>query len=274
MATPDRPLPTPGNTAALVSIAVPVYNTARFLPEALDSLLAQDHVAWEGLLWDDGSTDGSGEIAADYAHRDSRFRVLGNGRNNGIGIALASALQDARGSHVAVLDGDDQLEPDALSSMLAFMQERPQLAMAYSQHLEIDEHGNMLGLGSRSLIPYSSYRLLLEFMTYHLRLIRIDAYRAVGGFDPEMGVSTDYDLCLRLSERFEIAQLPRPLYRYRVRRDSVSQGNRLQQVRSSFAAAQRAMQRRGMEKSHALSLGLRARHVLRRKDAAPLGEGA
>ena len=169
--------------------------------------------------------------------------------------------------------------------MLAFMQERPQLAMAYSQHVEIDEHGNMLGLAADP-IPYSPYRLLLEFMTYQLRLIRIDAYRAVSGFDPEMGVSTDYDLCLRLSERFEIAQLPRPLYRYRVRRDSVSQRNRLQQVRTSFAAAQRALQRRGMERSHALSLGVRARHVLRsegcgrwvkahdRADAAGAGAGA
>lgn len=258
--------------AALVSIAVPVYNTARFLPTALDSLLAQDHPHWEGLLWEDGSTDGSAKIVADYARRDPRFRVLGDGRNHGIGVALASALEQARGSHVGVLDGDDVLEQDALSSMLAFMAARPQLAMAYSQHVEIDAHGTPSGLGARCRTPYSSYRLLLEFMTYHLRLVRTDAYRAVGGFDPGMGVSTDYDLCLRLSERFEIAHLPRPLYRYRVRRDSVSQGNRLQQVRTSFAAAQRALQRRGMEKSHALSLGVRARHVLRRRDAATRGD--
>ena len=50
---------------ALVSIAVPVYNIARFLSAALDSLLAQDYIHWEGLLWDDGSSDGSAEIAAD-----------------------------------------------------------------------------------------------------------------------------------------------------------------------------------------------------------------
>lgn len=274
MTTPDRPSPLPGNTAALVSIAVTVYNTARFLPEALDSLLAQEHVEWEGLLWDDGSTDGSGEIVAEYARRDPRFRVLGNGCNNGISIALASALKHARGSHVCVLDSDDLLEPDALSSMLAFMAERPELGMAYSQHIEIDEHGNTLGLGSRSRIPYSPYRLLLEFMTYHLRLIRTDAYLAVGGSNPNADAAPDYDLCLRLSEHYPVAHLAKPLYRYRVRRDSVSQGNRLQQVRSTFAAAQRALQRRGMERSHALSLGLRARHVLRRKDAAPLGEGA
>ncbi|MEO6226728.1 MAG: glycosyltransferase, partial [Thermomonas sp.] len=81
----------------LISIAVPIFNTARFLPAALDSLRAQDHANWEGLLWDDGSNDGSGEIAADYARRDSRFGMMGNGRQNGNPQALANALAPALG---------------------------------------------------------------------------------------------------------------------------------------------------------------------------------
>ncbi|MEO6226729.1 MAG: glycosyltransferase [Thermomonas sp.] len=253
---------------ALISIAIPIYNTARFLPVALDSLLAQDHVNWEGLLWNDGSTDTSGEIAADYASRDARFRILGNGRNNGVGIGLASALAEARGDYVAVLDSDDMLERDALSSMLEFMLGQPLLGMAYSQHMEIDEDGTALGLGVRTLKPYSSHQLLMEFMTHHFRLIRADAYRAIGGSDPAMPVAPDYDLCLRLSERFEVGHLAKPLYRYRVRPDSISHGNRLRQVRASFDAAQRALQRRGLQDQYALSLGIRARHVLRPKQAA------
>lgn len=247
----------------LVSIAIPVFNTARFLPAALDSVLAQDHRHWECLLWDDGSTDGSGGIAAGYARRDPRFRLLGNGRNNGIGIAMASALASARGAYVGVLDGDDLLEPDALSAMLAFMQARPQLGMAYSQYTEIDEDGETLGLGGRFRTPYSPQRLLVEFMTYHFRLVRGDAYRALGGFDPSMDVSADYDFCLRLSERYPVEHLPKPLYRYRIRRSSVSASQRLRQVRTAFAAAERAVQRRGLDRDHAFSLGLRARHVLK-----------
>ncbi len=250
---------------ALISIATPIYNTARFLPAALDSLLAQDHAHWEALLWDDGSTDGSGEIAADYARRDPRFRVLGNGRNQGVSAASAAALAQARGEYVAVLDSDDMLAPDALSSMLAFMQERPQLGMAYSQYVEVDENGAFLADGKRSLKPYSSHQLMVDFMTYHFRLIRTDAYRAIGGIDASMPVAPDYDLCLRLSERFEIGHLPKPLYCYRRRRDSISHASRLRQVRASFDAAQRALQRRGLHDQYALSLGVRARHVLRPK---------
>lgn len=252
---------------ALVSIAVPIHNTARFLPEALDSLLAQDHPHWEALLWDDGSTDGSSEIAAGYAARDPRFRLLGDGRNHGVCVALASALSEARGEYLGVLDSDDVLEAEALSAMLAFMQARPQLGMAYSQYIEIDEDSKVIKPGSRCQTPYSSHQLLVDFMTYHFRLLRTDAYRAVGGVDASRTVAPDYDLCLRMSERFPIEHLPKPLYRYRIRRDSISHGSRLRQVRASFDAAQRALQRRGLQGQFALSLGVRARHVLRPKQA-------
>ena len=259
---------------ALVSIAVPVYNTARFLSAALDSLLAQDYIHWEGLLWDDGSSDGSAEIAAEYARRDPRFRLLGNGGNNGNPRALALALAQARGAFVGVLDGDDLLEPAALSSMLAFMAGQPALGMAYSQYVEIDEDGRELGLGTRFRKPYSPQALLLDFMCHHFRLIRAEAYRAVDGYDGTLDESADYDLCLRLSERVPIAHLAQPLYRYRIRRDSVSGSQRLRQVRSSFDAAQRAVQRRGLDRDHAFSLGLRARHVLRPKPVAGLAAAA
>ena len=252
----------------LISIAVPIYNTARFLPAALDSLLAQDHPHWEGLLWDDGGSDGSGAIAADYAHRDSRFRLLGNGRNNGLGHALTAALEHASGDYLGVLDSDDMLVPSTLSTMLAFMQAQPQLAMAYSQYVEISEDGSEIGLGRRLRTAYSPYRLLTEFMTFHFRLLRADSYRMIGGFDPCLHSSPDYDLCLRLSERYLIGHLPEPLYRYRIRGDSISHAGRLRLAQETYAVAQRALQRRGMDRDHAFSLALRTRHVLRPKPTA------
>lgn len=247
---------------SLVSIAMPLYNTARFLPAALDSVLAQDYPHWECLLWDDGSSDGSAGIAAEYANRDPRFRLFGDGRNHGNPRALATALTQARGEYVGVLDGDDVLEPSALSSMLAFMLARPHLGMAYSEYVEIDEAGNLLGPGRRFRTPYSPQRLLLEFMTYHFRLLRADAYRAIGGYDGSLDESADYDLCLRMSERYPVEHLQTPLYRYRIRRSSISHASRLRQVRTAFDAAQRAVQRRELDRDHAFSLALRARHVL------------
>jgi hypothetical protein len=99
-------------------------------------------------------------------------------------------------------------------------------------------------------------------MTYQFRLIRADVYRALGGYDGTLHDSADYDLCLRLSERVQIGYLPKPLYRYRMRRDSISHISRLRQVRASFDAALRALQRRSLQRQFTLSLGVRARHVL------------
>ena len=250
---------------ALISIAVPIYNTAKFLPAALDSLLAQDHTHWEGLLWDDGSSDGSGEIAAGYARRDARFRLLGNGRQNGNPFALSNALATASGDFIGVLDSDDVLEPTALSAMLQFMQARPGVGMAYSQHIEIDESGSFLRNGTRFQTPYSPQRLLVDFMTYQFRLIRADAYRTSGGYDASIDESADYDLCLRLSELCAVGYFPQSLYRYRMRHDSISRGSRLRQVRTTLDAAKRALQRRGLTGQFDLSLGVRARHVLNPK---------
>lgn len=260
--------------APLISIAVPIYNTARYLPAALDSLLAQDYPHWEGLLWDDGSSDGSGQIAAAYAARDARFRVLGEGCNRGNPAALAAALAQARGGFLGVLDSDNILEPIALSSMHAFLRAHPQLGMAYSQYVEINENGALLGPGTRCNTPYSARQLLVHFMTYQFRLIRRDAYLAVGGFNPMAAYAEDYDLCLRLSETCSIGHLPQPLYRYRIRHGSISQSSRLRQVQASYAAAQRALQRRGLDRSHVLSLGLRVRHQFRPKPATAAPETA
>lgn len=252
----------------LVSIAMPILNTGRFLPAALDSLLAQTCADWEALLWDDGSSDGSAGIAAAYAARDPRFRLLGDGRNHGQAAALAATLAQARGGYLGTLDSDDLLEPQALAAMLAFLQARPALGMAYSGYVEIDEAGALLASGRRSLAPYSPTGLLVEFMTFQFRLVRAQAYRAVGGFDPASAYAEDYDLCLRLSERYPVGHLPESLYRYRIRRGSISQSSRLRQVQASFAAAQRALRRRGLEQQQVLSLGVRARHVLRPKPTA------
>lgn len=254
--------------SALISIAVPIHNTARFLPAALDSLLAQTHGRWEGLLWDDGSTDGSGAIAAGYAAGDTRFRLLGDGVNRGNPVALANALAQARGGFVGVLDSDDALEPDALAAMLAFLQAQPGLGMAYSDCMRIDEDGRELGLDPRSLEAYSPHLLLTRFVTFQFRLMRAEAYRAAGGYDPAIDESADYDLCLRLSETCAIARLPRALYRYRIHGRSLSQAQRLRQARSSFDAAVRALHRRGLQHQYGLQLALHARHQLIPKGAS------
>ena len=95
---------------------VPVYNVERFLPACLDSLLGQSHDNLDVVVVDDGSPDGSGEIADQYAARDRRVRAV-HTANHGLGAARNEGLRHVRGELLTFLDSDDILPPDAYAVM-------------------------------------------------------------------------------------------------------------------------------------------------------------
>ncbi|AEB07235.1 glycosyl transferase family 2 [Coriobacterium glomerans PW2] len=102
-----------------VSVIVPVYNTERYLDQALESLERQTHQALEILCVNDGSTDGSAAIMRAHAEADSRIRVIDKA-NGGYGAACNRGIEEARGEWIAILEPDDWIEPGMYADMLAF----------------------------------------------------------------------------------------------------------------------------------------------------------
>lgn len=100
----------------LISIIVPVYNTEKYLPPCLDSILAQTFSNFEVVLVDDGSTDRSGEICDEYATKDYRFVVV-HKKNEGVAKARITAFEHSRGELITFIDSDDYVSPDYLSSL-------------------------------------------------------------------------------------------------------------------------------------------------------------
>lgn len=101
----------------LISVIIPVYNAEKFLPECLDSVLAQEYREFELLLVDDGSTDSSGAIADRYASHDPRIVAL-HQRNAGVSAARNRGLEAARGEYIAFVDADDRVTPTYLFDFL------------------------------------------------------------------------------------------------------------------------------------------------------------
>ena len=101
----------------VISVIVPVYNTAPYLPKCVDSLLAQDVKMLEIILVDDGSTDGSGAICDDYASVDDRIYVL-HQANSGAAAARNAGLAAAAGEYIGFADSDDWVEPDTYRYLL------------------------------------------------------------------------------------------------------------------------------------------------------------
>lgn len=100
-------------TQSDISVIIPVYNVAKYLPQCMDSLLAQQGACFEAILIDDGSTDGSGDICEKYAKLDPRVSVI-HKENGGVASARNIGMDNARGRFLSFLDPDDYLEPDAL----------------------------------------------------------------------------------------------------------------------------------------------------------------
>lgn len=101
----------------MISVIIPVYNTERWLPECLDSLLAQKEEDWEGILVDDGSVDSSAAICRRYCEADTRFRLVCQ-ENGGPSSARNTGLDNAQGDYIAFIDSDDTILPDYLSTLL------------------------------------------------------------------------------------------------------------------------------------------------------------
>lgn len=100
-----------------LSIIVPVYNVVEFLPQCVESILAQTYTDFELILADDGSTDGSGALCDRLALRDSRIRVL-HQENSGVVAARRSGVRLAKGAYIGFVDGDDWVEPDMYALLM------------------------------------------------------------------------------------------------------------------------------------------------------------
>ncbi len=112
-------------TVPLVSVLITVYNRERFLAAAVDSVLAQTMQDFEAIIVDDGSTDGSVEIARNYAARDNRIRFFRNEKNLGDYPNRNRAASLATGKFLKYLDSDDILYPHSLTIMIEAMRAHP-----------------------------------------------------------------------------------------------------------------------------------------------------
>ncbi|MDZ8086265.1 MAG: glycosyltransferase, partial [Nostoc sp. DedQUE12b] len=250
----------------LISIVIVNYNRESYLKEAIASVLAQTWQNFELLIWDNGSTDGSVAIARAYAQQDGRVRVV-ESDNQGVAAACKAAISQTSGTYVGILDNDDILAPTALAQTATVLNRHPETGFVYTDYLNIDPNGKVIGYGDRCDIPYSQSGLLVDFMTFHFRLMRRSVYDRVGGVNESFSCCAyDYDLCLRLSEVAQVRRVKEPLYFYRNHSQSMSLTRRTEQILWSQKAIAQALWRRGLADKLQIDVELpTSRFILRRK---------
>ena len=251
-------------TSPAASLVMTVYNGERYLAEAVESVLAQTRRDFELVVWDDGSTDRTLEIARDYAKLDDRVRVVA-AKHLGRTPALKAAIAETAAPYLGWVDGDDILAVTALEETAAVLDRESSVGLVYTDYVTIGEDGKARGYGNRCRIPFSKDRMLLDFMTFHFRLMRRSAFDAAGGIDESFRCAEDYDLCLRMAELTEVRHIRRPLYYYRIHADSISQRMRIEQIHCARDAVARALERRGLSDRFEIDLQIRGRFSLRRR---------
>jgi len=209
-----------------VSVIMPAFNAERFIDEAIRSILSQTFRDFEFLIIDDGSSDRTPAILAEYARKDPRIRVLRNEQNAGIVVSLNRGLAEARGRYVARQDADDTSFPNRIERQVAFLDEHPGVVAVTSEVLEIDAEGRTLRASRRRGDAVSvAWRLLFHnyFYPHSAVTFRLAPVRELGGYREAFRHCEDYDLWTRLAEVGDLVILPDTLLRYRVHSQSVSQ---------------------------------------------------
>jgi glycosyltransferase involved in cell wall biosynthesis len=238
-------------TSPDVSIVMPFWNAADTLAAAIDSVLAQSFSDFELILFDDGSTDESLEIARGSAARDGRIRII-QSEHIGIAAGLRRACADARGRYIARMDADDVAYPNRIEKQHALMEANPDVGLCGAQ---VRMTGGAIGSGrlryERWLNALATHdgivrELFVECPIAHPTFfMRRDIYETVGGYlDTEW--AEDYDVCMRFwlaGARF--AKVGEVLL------DWHEHGNRLSMANSRYSPAQfRALKRHYLRKSY------------------------
>ncbi len=200
---------------------MPCFNAAETLAEAVDSIRTQTLQDWELIILDDGSSDASPRIAADYQAADARIRCRAI-PHQGIVAALQHACEEARGDLIARMDADDAAHPERLERQVAFMQAHPDVALCGTQ---VHAFGKRLRQGraryERWINGLVSHEQMLRDLfvecpiPHPTFMLRRSDFAEVGGYQ-DHGWPEDYDLVMRLflnEKRF--GKIPEPLLQWR-----------------------------------------------------------
>ena len=233
----------PARTAAepRVSVIMPVYNAAPYLARAVESVLAQSFGDFEFLIHDDGSTDDSLKILHDYAAKDARM-IVTTGANEGLAATLNRVIGTARAPLLARMDADDICLPDRFEKQVAYLDANPDCAVLGGCETTIDAAGYRIAdvrvPRTHEEIDANNLRGIVS-ISHPTVMMRRDAVRHCGGYDPELVPTEDLDLWLRVAETGRLANLPDIVLEYRIHGAASAAASRICSGRCAGAPARR-----------------------------------
>ncbi len=207
------------NSKPSVSVIMPAYNSAKYIGEAIDSVLAQTYPVLEIIVVDDGSTDDTRKIVSQYSIPNTQCIKYIYQENKGPAAARNKGIKEARGEYIAFLDSDDIWMPEKIAFQLARLEKEEKYSMMHSGRNRIMENGIIV---DSSLVECSEGRvfdelLMRNFVCCSSVILKKSCFNAVGYFDENIhNRCEDYDMWLRIARNYEIGVIKQALVTYRV----------------------------------------------------------
>jgi glycosyltransferase involved in cell wall biosynthesis len=225
-----------------VSVIMSVYNDEKHIRPALESILNQTFADFEFIIVNDGSTDGTEEIIRSC--RDPRIRLV-NQENRGLTRSLNRALSLARADYFARMDGDDISERQRFARQVAFLDDNGHVGIVGSFAYRLDEKGRRCSLFSYPVENDDIKEALRSTcpMCHSSVMYRRACIERVGPYREKVGPTEDLDLYFRVSEHFDMANIPEPLHAYRVDPEGITIRRRFDQMRYDKLVRKMAEQR-------------------------------
>jgi glycosyltransferase involved in cell wall biosynthesis len=215
------------NDTSMISVIMPVYNSANYLPQAIKSILNQTYTNFEFIIIDDGSTDLSLQIIKKFAKIDERIVVIHNKKNLGICLSLNKGIKLAKGNYIARMDSDDWSYPNRLLKQFVFMKKHPEVSVCGGSIRVCD---NNLKIKSIRHYPISDKKIRenifkINPFAHPAVMYKKQSIIKAGGYNEKLFTVEDYDLYFRLGIEGKFANLTDIILKLRIRYDSISYSN-------------------------------------------------
>jgi tetratricopeptide (TPR) repeat protein len=226
-----------------VSVYIPSYNNGRFIKEAIDSVLNQTMTDVEVCICDDGSTDNTLEVLEKNYKDHPKVRWVAQA-NGGIGKASNTAVRMCRGMYIGQLDSDDLLKPQAVETLVNYL-DKSGFGCVYSSCERIDTEGNYMK-DEYSWPVFSREKMITTSIVHHFRMFRRRDWLRTDGFNEELVNAVDYDMFLKLSEVCSFYHINENLYFRRIHGKNTSVVNEKKQSDNTLVVITSALERMGI----------------------------
>lgn len=253
-----------------ITVAIPTYNRAYYLGEAMQSVLDQTFDDFELLIIDNNSSDNTKDVV--HSFTDERVKYIRNTSNIGIIGNWNRTIELSKGIYLNIFSDDDKMQPTFLESSTAVLDEFPKVGFTFTHCNKVDENGAFLRLWGYDFPP-SGYMSGYEYLTQTVKygscltlapsvVVRKNAYAKAGKFEQVYGHNTfDFNMWIRLASQFDVYFIDKVLINYRIHSKQMSEVHWRTKDKPTGLLSSK------LEVMNAIAILLKSSHLLHRQDA-------